>query len=268
MSSSKQHSSEVFRFAAFSLRQDRCAMKVGTDAVLLGAWLPLPEASNRILDIGTGTGVLALLAAQRAPLAQVVGVEIEAEAAVQAAENAAASPFAERVKILAQSIQDYAASRPELFDAIVCNPPFFSGGVLSEELGRQTARHTVKLSHQALLRAVQQLLAPKGVFCLVLPKLEGLRFIEVAAAAQLYPVQQLWLRPRAGEPVHRLLLAFSRQVVTSSQGSTASTHLREPQTKVEQETNGVHELVQRATDGNWTEEYLSLVGPYYATVPS
>lgn len=211
MSLSKEDQKDIFHFKAFSLRQDRCAMKVGTDAVLLGAWAPLPPFCRYILDIGAGTGILSLMLAQRCPEAKVVGVEIDAEAAAQASENAAASPYANRLRIEEAAIQDYRPELPLAFDLIISNPPFFSGGVLSDMLDRQSARHTVRLSHQDLLRSVQQHLAADGTFCLVLPKLEGLRFVEIAASMQLYPHQQLAMRPRSGKGINRLCIAFKRQ---------------------------------------------------------
>lgn len=216
-------------------------MKVGIDAVLLGAWSPITPDCKHILDIGTGTGVIALLAAERANTAQITGIEINAEAAAQAKENAQASPFNGRIEIIAGPVQDFATSNNDLYDLIITNPPFFSGGVLSDHLDRQTARHTVKLSHQDLLRSVQQLLSPKGTFCCILPKLEGLRFIELAASVQLYPQQVLRVRPRAEKPVHRLLLAFSRMK-------------REPEES---------EIIQYGEEEKWTEDFTDLVGGFY-----
>lgn len=231
-----------FAFREFTIQQDRCAMKVSTDAVLLGAWAPIPANCKRVLDIGAGTGVLALLAAQRAPHAEVIGVEIDTAAAQQAAENAAASPFQERVKILETSIQDYVRAHQDQFDLIISNPPFFSGGVLNEQLNRQAARHTVKLSHADLLRSVQQLLSPQGVFCLILPKIEGLRFQELAASVKLYPQQILRVRPKMGKPVHRLLMAFSHEALAAP--------LEE-------------EIVQYAAEREWTPAFDQLVGTYH-----
>lgn len=210
MSSNKPSSKDVFHFSTFSIQQDRCAMKVGTDAVLLAAWAPISFPCSRILDIGAGTGVLSLLLAQRSPAASVIGVEIDPAAAEQASENVAASPYSQRVEIRAQPIQEF-RDAPATFDLIVSNPPFFTGGVLSEALDRQTARHTLRLPHQDLLRCVQQYLSPSGYFCVILPKIEGLRFMEIAASMQLYPFQQLAMRPRTNQPVQRLCIAFSRQ---------------------------------------------------------
>lgn len=215
-------------------------MKVGTDAVLLGAWTPITPDCKNILDIGTGTGVIALLAAARSSEAKVIGIEIDSIAAKQAAENAAASPYADRLTIEPIAIQDYLPSNS--FDVIISNPPFFSGGVLSEQLDRQTARHTVKMPHHDLLRFVQRHLSPNGQFCVILPKIEGLRFLEVAASFRLHPSHTLRMRPFADQPVNRLCLALGHAA----------------------EVNPIErEIVQYEAPGVWTEDFRDLVGPFY-----
>jgi tRNA1Val (adenine37-N6)-methyltransferase len=149
----------------------------------------------------------------------VVGVEIDQAAASQAQANVAASPFADRVDIIHSSIQDFTQTNDELFDLIVSNPPFFSGGVLSENIGRAEVRHTVKLSHQDLLRSVQRLLHPQGRFCLVLPMLEGLRFQELAASYQLITTHICQVSPRPGMNPNRLLLELGKSKVSTPQTS-------------------------------------------------
>lgn len=216
-------------------------MKVGIDAVMLGAWAPLPDPCGRILDIGTGTGILALLAAERCPHAEVIGVEIDPAAAEQAAENFQASPYSARLRVAEAPIQDFMWDEKGTFDLIVSNPPFFSGGVLSAQLERQTARHTVRLSHADLLRAVQKLLSPTGLFCVILPKLEGLRFVEIAASMKFKKQHCLQLRPREGKSINRLLLAFGRADIPC-----------------EDET-----IIQYGEGQAWTEAFQALVGGYY-----
>ncbi len=205
----KPTSSNVFRFKQFVIAQDQCAMKVGTDGILLAAWAKVEEV-RQILDIGTGTGLIALMLAQRQTQAQIIGVEIDQGAAEQAQNNVAASPFLDRVKIIQGSIQDYTQTAGGTFDLIVSNPPFFTGGVISEQEGRASVRHTVKLSHQDLLRSVQRLLAPEGSFCLVLPWLEGLRFVELAKSYQLYTWQKIKVSPSPEKSPNRLLLSLRK----------------------------------------------------------
>lgn len=217
-------------------------MKVGGDAVLLGAWCPLPSVDQpKVLDIGAGTGILSLLLAQRMDSAQVTAVEIDEAAAIQAGENFSASPYAGRIEILAGEIQQLEAAEKS-FDLIICNPPFFSGGVLSDQLERNVARHTVKLSHGDLLRAVRKFLKPGGLFSLILPKIEALRFRELAAGMDLFPRHVLEVRPRADKPVHRILQAFGHR----------------QSEKVE-----VEEIVQYKHEQNWTDAYHKIVGPFY-----
>ena len=157
----------MFSFKQFAIRQERCAMKVGTDGVLLGAWAPECIAGGRILDIGTGTGVMAIMAAQRNPSARIVGVEIDDMSALQARENAEASPWADRVEIVNADIRSYEAAAP--FDLVISNPPYFVDSLKSPDSGRTTARHTVSLDFGELMSAVERLLAPDGRFAVIVP---------------------------------------------------------------------------------------------------
>lgn len=201
---------KVFQFKQFSIRQQHCAMKVGTDGILLGAWAGVGGA-DAALDIGTGTGLIAIMLGQRAAALTIDAVEIDPEATAEACANAAAAPWAERVTVIEQSIQDYARRCERRYDLIVSNPPFFTGGVHNAEENRTAARHTVKLPHGDLLRAVQQLLQPEGRFAVILPLLEGLRFAEMAQRYKLYPRRRLAVRPRSDKPVNRLLLEFGTE---------------------------------------------------------
>ena len=196
---------QTFHFKQFSIHQDRCPMKVGTDGVLLGAW-PTVYPNTSVLDIGTGTGLIALMLAQKEATSQVVGVEIDEIAAIQATENVNNSPFADRVQIKAVGVQEFCESNTDKFDLIVSNPPFFTGGVLSDNMERMQVRHTIKLSHQDLLRSVQQLLKNKGRFCVILPWLEGLRFQELAEEYRLITIKKYMISPRPNRSPNRLLI--------------------------------------------------------------
>ncbi|MEO0044345.1 MAG: hypothetical protein RL329_3793 [Bacteroidota bacterium] len=201
-----------FRFKQFTVEQDRCAMKVGTDGVLLGAWANVAQAET-ILDVGTGTGVIAIMAAQRTETYQtrVEGVEIDESAYLQAKENMANSPFAARLTVIHDSIQDFQPLGERKYDVIISNPPFFTGGTFSGNQEKNNVRHTVKLPHGDLLHATQRLLHKKGRFCLILPLLEGLRFIEVARNYRFFCTRMTEVRPKPGKNIERLLLQFEWQ---------------------------------------------------------
>ena len=156
-----------FQFKQFTINQDRCAMKVGTDGTLLGAWANAPMGPCRILDIGTGTGLVALMMAQRFPESQVVGIDIDRDATIQAMENVDASPYSERITIInedATKIDD-----KEVFDAIVCNPPYFVDSLTCPESQRTLARHTVTLTYEQLMKTAYKLLNNNGIFSIIIP---------------------------------------------------------------------------------------------------
>ncbi|PHN01753.1 tRNA1(Val) (adenine(37)-N6)-methyltransferase [Flavilitoribacter nigricans] len=200
---------EPFRFRQFAVEQDRCSMKVGTDGVLLGAWAEVNEARH-ILDIGMGSGLIAIMLAQRNETARIDGVEIDQPSFEQAGTNMARSPWSERLEAFHTSIQDFAQATTTRYDLIVSNPPFFTGGNLSYNQDRNSVRHTVKLPHQDLLSAVRKLLNERGHFAVILPYIEGLRFCELAATYQLYCFRMTEVQSRADRPVERLLLEFGR----------------------------------------------------------
>ena len=167
----------MFQFQRFTIHQDQCAMKVGTDGVLLGAWA---QGGERVLDIGTGTGVIALMMAQRYAEAHVVAVDIDEAAVRQARQNADASPFGDRVEVVLSSIQDYATSCslsfgegrgevPAHFDSIVCNPPFFVDSLKAPDQQRSLARHADTLPFAELMRAAYRLLSDDGDLSVVIP---------------------------------------------------------------------------------------------------
>lgn len=201
-----------FTFKQFFVAHDRCAMKVGTDSVLLGAWAPL-NGDGPVLDIGSGSGVLALMLAQRSVSGRRIdAVELDAAAAEQASENAAASPWHGQIRVFQQAIQQFAAETSTRYGLIVSNPPYFPAGVACRDAARATARYTDTLSHQELLSCAAQLLVPEGLFCVVLPSDEiGQGFSQQASAEGWYLHQQMAVADREGRAVNRLLMAYSRQ---------------------------------------------------------
>ncbi len=158
-----------FSFRQFTVYQDKCGMKVGTDGTLLGAWA---TGGWRILDIGTGTGLIALMMAQRFPEAKVTAIDIDSDASAQACENVASSPFANRVEVANISLQDLENKALSLnleFDSIICNPPFFNNSLGCPDNKRHQARHTDSLPFPTLFRCVRRLLSADGVFSAVIP---------------------------------------------------------------------------------------------------
>ena len=158
---------DYFQFKQFTIHQQRCAMKVGTDGTLLGAWAQVPIKSARILDIGTGTGLIALMMAQRFPEATVLGIDIDGKAVSQAQENVALSPFVSRVEIRLQNVLDFECK--EGYDAIVSNPPYFVNAITCPDQQRTIARHTISLTYEGLMKSAYRLLKPDGMFSLVIP---------------------------------------------------------------------------------------------------
>jgi tRNA1Val (adenine37-N6)-methyltransferase len=230
-----------FQFKQFSIAQDRCPMRVGTDGVLLGAWADVNKVKN-ILDIGTGTGLIAIMLGQRTETAQVVAVEIDEAACQQAIENCQNVAWGNRVQAIPISIQDYAKAAKETFDLIVSNPPFFTGGTFSDNQDRASVRHAVKLPHGDLLGAVRTLLAQKGKFCVILPYIEGLRFVEMASTYHLYCTKSTKIYPKAGKPVERLLLQFEKEAKNMTEDSL---------------------IIQKEERNEWTEAYIQLTKDFY-----
>ena len=208
----------MFTFKQFTIDDTHCAMKVGTDGVLLGAWADVSH-SRTILDIGSGSGLIALMLAQRAPHAEVTGIEIDDAAAKDAHHNVAASPFSKRTEIVHADLLEWCKSHAGEFDTIVSNPPFHEESLLPPSAGRATARHTDGggLNFSALLHCTRILLSPQSEaaeasFSVVLPTQAAARFISLAAAydLQLYRRADVVTRPQ--KPSKRVLLTFKRLV--------------------------------------------------------
>jgi tRNA1Val (adenine37-N6)-methyltransferase len=197
-----------FDFKQFRVSHDRCAMKVGTDGVLLGAWSPI-EGSRRILDIGTGSGLVALMLAQRSN-ARIVGVELDTEAATQASENALASPFASRIEIVNADILDYRSE--EKFDAIVSNPPFFNNALECPEIGRSRARHTSSLPLNALIDIAFDLLTEGGTFSVILPSDVAQDFLGICIAKHFTPIRITSVRTVPRKAPKRTLMSFKKGI--------------------------------------------------------
>ncbi len=192
-----------FRFKQFSINHDRCTMKVGTDAVLLGALTETGNAAN-ILDIGTSSGIIAIMLAQKSD-AFITGIDIDADSIVQANENAAASPWSERLNFIHTSVQEYAIKHPQSADLIVCNPPFFVGSLKSQYTERNLARHDVFLSFSELLTATQMILKEDGRAYFIYPYRSVDEFTSLATASGLSLFSRCSILPKPGKEINRCI---------------------------------------------------------------
>lgn len=205
-----------FHFKQFSVRHDRSSMKVGTDGVLLGAWADV-KGANHILDIGTGTGVIALMLAQRSEdSATIEAVEIDQSAFEDAAENFNASPWKKKLTLHHQSVQDFTSAKK--FDLIISNPPYFQDSFKPPNTQRIVARHTENLNFRELLDAATKLLSKNGKLNVILPYTEGLQFIALAEENNLHCSRKWSFRTRKEKPIERWLLEFSKTKTETEEG--------------------------------------------------
>lgn len=210
----------MFTFKKFTIIQDKCAMKVGTDGVLLGAWAASGMEATRVekvLDIGTGTGLIALMMAQRLPHASVTGIDIDKDAAKQAMENVESSPFSQNINILHKSLQEFVeeqnseycdAGNKLTFDAIVCNPPYFDNSLTCPDPKRTTARHNSTLPFCTLMQGAKILLADEGCFSLVIPSEYRQKIEDEAIFSGMTLAKRTAVITKKGKKPKRYLLEF------------------------------------------------------------
>lgn len=230
--------SSGFTFKQFHIDHDRCAMKVGTDGILLGAWAPVADA-RRVLDIGTGSGLIALMLAQRSTNdCHIDGVELDKDAAMQAHENVTASPWRERVTIIESAIQDHLAPP---YDLIVSNPPYFPAGQTLRDPARALARHTGGLDPRGLLAASDRLLSRTGQLALVLPTAMADEILCISSSYDLYERCYLAVTTREGKEANRVLLLLGRGLNKCERG----------------------EIVIHSATGGYSDRYIQLTSPFY-----
>lgn len=221
---------DFFQFRQFTIRQDRCAMKVGTDGTLLGAWASAPDGICLILDIGTGTGLMALMMAQRFPKAHVTGIDIDEDAVCQARENVKASPFDDRITILRCDVTRMEDG--EKYDSIVCNPPFFDSSLTCPDQQRTGARHTVTLNYQQLTEAAYRLLKTDGCFSVIIPVDYRSRMESEALLRGFFLSRVCSIQTTPSKPSKRYMIEFTKQpvnkVITENGILNISPHERSP----------------------------------------
>lgn len=234
-------SNSSFAFKQFTIKQDLCAMKVGTDAVLLGAWI-VPNGSTNILDIGTGTGIIALMLAQKSN-AHIDAIDIDENAVIQAKQNVSESKFADKITVSHHSFQDFVKSTNKKFNLIVTNPPYFEQSLKSSDEKRSHARHADVLPFEELIEGVIKILDPKGKFCLILPKLEAEKFRLLAEKRGLILSKLLRVKSRADKDTDkRHIMQFEFKPTGFSEATIAI------------------ELQERH---QYTDEYKNLTKDYY-----
>jgi tRNA1Val (adenine37-N6)-methyltransferase len=235
--------SNTFIFKQFTIHQGRCAMKVGTDAVLLGSWVKT-YGVRRVLDIGTGTGVIALMLAQKSG-AWIDAIDIDELAIQDAQENVVSSLWSDRVCVQQIAIQDYQVGADEHYDLIVSNPPYFSETMTAAEVARAAARHQLHLPFNDLLSAVARLLTRDGKFCVILPSREGVKFLALAASFGLHLTRFTRVKTTPYKVEKRWLMQFTWQ----------------PKTRFSESTLIIEK--DSLNEQHYTDEYRELTKAYY-----
>jgi len=230
-----------FKFKQFTVQQDQCAMKIGTDGVLLGAWVSLENNPVSILDIGAGTGILSLQLAQRSNAETIEAIEIDEDAFEQCVDNFEASPWSDRLFCFHASAQEFAEEIEAEYDLIISNPPFYSDDYKTGNKSRNQARFTDSLPFRDLAIMAFQFLSEKGIFALILPKKEEDIFISIASEMGLFPKRICRVKGTNTSEVKRSLLEFSFQ---------------------EEETI-FEELTIEIARHQYTKEYIDLVKDFY-----
>lgn len=231
-----------FQFKQFSVIQDKCAMKVGTDGVLLGAWISPNEEPQKILDVGTGSGVISLMLAQRFPNSQIEALEIDGDAYEQAVSNFENAPWADRLFCYHASFQEYFQEvDDEKYDLIISNPPFYLSTQKTEDSQRNQARFDDSLPFEHLFYGASKLLAEEGIFTLIIPFEREKEALEIATQMHLKPAKITRVKGTESAPVKRSLLQFQ----FNTRGTDISDLILEKERHV------------------YTEEYQQLVKEFY-----
>ena len=200
----------IFQFKQFAVNQDQCAMKIGTDGVLLGAWVPIDTRPNSILDIGTGTGIIALMLAQRCDAHQIDALEIDENAYEQAVDNFESSPWSDRLFCFHAGLDEFVEEPEDEYDLIVSNPPFYVEDYRSDNAQRDLARFQEAMPFEDLVEAAALLLSENGVFAVIIPFKEEENFLALAKEYELFPIKITRVKGTHETQIVRSLLAFRR----------------------------------------------------------
>ena len=231
-----------FKFKQFTIRQDKCAMKIGTDGVLLGSWATVENTPDSILDIGTGTGVIALQLAQRSDAITIDAIEIDNDAFEQAVENFENSNWADRLFCYHCSLQEFVDEIEDVYDLIIANPPFYTDNFETDNEARNKARFTTSLSFDTLLSSVSKLLSKQGVFSVIIPFKEEADFIALAKKYQLFEQRICRVQGTSESKIKRSLMEFSFKVPKN---------------------NKLESLVIEQQRHQYTKDYQNLVKEFY-----
>ncbi len=232
----------MFRFKQFSVKQDQSAMKIGTDAVLLGAWCPIDNNPNSVLDVGAGTGILSLMLAQRSNAQQIDAIEIEENAYEECVFNFENALWSDRLFCFHAGLDEFVDDPEDEYDLIISNPPFYSEDYKTDNSHRDLARFQDALPFEDLVEAADLLLSENGIFAVVIPFKEEERFIDLCANVELFPIKVTRVKGSHTTPIVRSLLAFKRyelSVLTAD------------------------ELVVEINRHEYTNEYINLTKEFY-----
>ena len=200
-----------FQFKQFTVEQDRCAMKIGTDGVLLGAWTPIENNPLSILDIGAGTGIIALMLAQRTNAQQIDALEIDEDAYEQSVDNFENSPWSDRLFCFHAGLDEFIEEPEDEYDVIVSNPPFYTDDFKSATEQRDLARFADAMPFEDLIEAADLLLSENGIFSVIIPFKEEQKFLARAKEFELYPLKITHVKGTPTSEIKRSLLAFIRK---------------------------------------------------------
>jgi tRNA1Val (adenine37-N6)-methyltransferase len=231
--------SKYFQFKKFKVFHDKSSMKVGTDAVLLGAYLSLENVEN-ILEIGMGSGLISLIAAQKSG-ANIMAIDIHENSVIQAQENFSLSPWAKRLKAEFISIQDFSKTKQIKYDCIFSNPPFFENDLKSDNKDRNIARHNDYLSPLELILSAKILLKTKGILSIILPKTEGEQFIKLALENGYYLKRKILIYPKTSKSANRIIFDLCFYPVETV----------------------IESLVIRKENNDYSQEYRDLTKDFY-----